>query len=129
MTVKLRDATGVAVIEPEGRLDARTAGALRRRLKDLIEGGRHKIVADLRRVEFVDSVGLAALVSGLKLARTHAGDLRLAALQDPVRMIFEITRLYRTFDIHEDPADAVEAFARSMAPRPHAAGVQSVARA
>lgn len=113
MIVELRDETGVAIIEPQGRLDARAAGALRQRLKSLIEEGKHCIVADLSRVDFIDSVGLAALVSGLKLARTHAGDLRLAALQDPVRLIFEITRLSRTFDIHEDPADAVAAFERS----------------
>lgn len=110
MFIELHEETGVAIVELEGRLNARAAGALRQRLKNLIEGGRSWIVADLRRVEFIDSVGLASLVSGLKMARTNSGDLRLAGLQGPVRMVFEITRLYRTFDIHENTPDAVEAF-------------------
>lgn len=110
MIVELREETGVAVIEPAGKLDARSAGFVRQRLKTLIEGGRPCVVVDMHRVDFVDSAGLAALVSSLKLARTRAGELRLAALQEPVRLIFEITRLHHAFDIHEELADAVHAF-------------------
>lgn len=110
MIVELRDETGVAVIEPLGRLDARTAGTFRQRLATLVEEGKSWVVADLSRVDFVDSVGLAALVSGLKMARSSAGDLRLAGLQDPVRVIFEITRLHRAFDIYDTLPEAVHSF-------------------
>lgn len=115
MIVELHDEAGIAVLKPAGRLDTRTAGAFRQRLRGLIEDGICCIVVDMGQVEFVDSAGLAALVSALKLARTQSGDVRLAALQDPVRLIFEITRLHRTFDIYEDRAEAVEAFARMAA--------------
>lgn len=110
MMVELREETGVAVVEPYGRLDLRTAGTLKQRLRTLIEGGRHQLVVDLRQVDFIDSAGLAALVSGLKQARTHNGDVRLAAPQDPVRIILEITRLHRTFDIYERAEEAVASF-------------------
>lgn len=45
----------------------------------LDQEGRKQIVVDLAGTEFMDSTGLGALISGLKLARLAGGDLRIAA--------------------------------------------------
>ena len=50
------------------------------------------------------------LVQGMKRCRERDGDLRLCALQQPVRMIFELTRLDRAFEIYQSEEDAVQAF-------------------
>ncbi len=113
MVIESRQEMGVAIVHPTGRLDARFAGLLRQRLKRSIDEGTSRIVVDLRQVEFIDSAGLAVLVSGMKMARAHSGDLRLAGLQAPVRLVFEITRLHHAFDLYEEPADAVAAFVRA----------------
>jgi anti-sigma B factor antagonist len=53
---------------------------------------------------------MATLVQGMKRCREKEGDLRLSELQQPVRMIFELTRLDRAFEIFNSERDAILAF-------------------
>ena len=57
----------------EGRLNALTAPELKKRLKDLPANGQVYVVLDMSKVSFLDSSGLAALVSGLKATREAGG--------------------------------------------------------
>ena len=75
-----------------------------------IEQGNFKVIVDLSIVEYVDSSFLGALVAGLKRATMKNGDLKLVSLQPPVRAMFDLTRLYRIFDIYETMDDAVKSF-------------------
>src|SRR5205809_5297005 len=43
-----------------------------------VEDGNRQLVVDLDQVNFIDSSGLGALISGLKSARQAGGDLRIA---------------------------------------------------
>lgn len=99
------DTTGtVAVVAPEGRLDAIAAPALRRAVEDAIGQGRARVVVDLAAVSFVDSSGLGALIGALKSARTAGGDLRIASAGEQVRTVLRLTNLDRVLRNH----DAVE---------------------
>ena len=53
------------------------------------------------------NAGLSALVRLFKRVRGHGGRLGLAALQPPVRHVFELTRLERSFDVYPDVAEAL----------------------
>ena len=46
----------------------------------------------------------------MKRARQRDGDLRLCCLQRPVRMIFELTRLDKAFEIFAGEDEAIQAF-------------------
>ena len=88
----------VAVVAISGRLDALQAGELRQLLQGHIDDGTIRLVVDLSTAEFVDSAGLAALVRGMKQARSSGGDLRLVAPQNPEAMrVFELTRFDKVF--------------------------------
>jgi anti-sigma B factor antagonist len=54
----------------------------------------------MRAVSFIDSSGLASLVSGLKLARERGGWLRLAGVNEQVASIFKMTLLDRVFELY-----------------------------
>jgi len=73
-------------------------------------GEARQVVLDMRPVEFVDSSGLSVLIALARAFRQRSGELRLAGLQRRVWTIFEVTRLYRAFEIHDTPAEAVESF-------------------
>jgi anti-anti-sigma factor len=60
-------------------------------------------------VSFLDSSGLAALVSGLKAAREAGGTLKLAGVNEQARQVFEITRLDQVFELYPDRDAAVQA--------------------
>ena len=75
-----------------------------------IDEGNQNIIIDLSTSNFVDSSFLGALVAGLKKATMKSGDLKIVGLQSPVRAMFELTRLYRIFDIFDNQDDAVASF-------------------
>ena len=70
-----------------------------RELKDLVNDalarGGKPIVIDLGEVNFIDSTGLGALVSGLRAARQAGSDLRIARATNQVRTVLQITRIDR----------------------------------
>jgi len=85
----------IAVIRLKGNLDLASGSVVRQRLTEAIAAGRRYLVIDLVDVPFIDSSGLAALISGLKTARLAGGDLRIARPGDQARVILELTRLDR----------------------------------
>jgi anti-sigma B factor antagonist len=75
-----------------------------------VNDGSVKLLVDLGSVGYIDSSGMGALVATLKHARTAGGDLRLCALQDDVRAIFEMTRLIKAVTIHATRGEALAAW-------------------
>jgi len=110
MQLTSAEMSNVVVFTLSGRLDAYTAPGLRRQLFAAIQQGHYRLVVNLGDVPLIDSAGLATLVAGMKHARQQQGDLRLAALQPGVRMIFEMTRLDRAFEILDSTESAVTSF-------------------
>ena len=86
---------GTAVVRGAGRLNMVSAGQLRELVASTVAGGLAKIVVDLAAVDFIDSSGLGALVNGLKTARQAGGDLRIAAPNDQVKLVLQLTNMER----------------------------------
>jgi anti-sigma B factor antagonist len=107
----LSDDGRVAVLELFGRFDSYTAPAVSDWLLNAPAAATPRLVVNLAGVEFMDSTALATLVQGMKRRRQQGGDLRLSNLQRTVRMIFELTRLDKAFEIFSAEAEAVHAFA------------------
>lgn len=89
----------VAVVGLAGRFDAHEVPQVRQTLAEAAESSNGYVVVDLGGVNFVDSSGLACLVQGMKHCRERGADQVLCNLQQPVRIIFELTRLDRAFTI------------------------------
>jgi anti-sigma B factor antagonist len=105
----------VTVVAPEGRCDRRTAPALAEGLEAAARSGADRIIVDMGGVTFMDSTGLATLIRFMKQSRAAGGDLYLANLQQPVRIIFELTRLDSAFTICPTVDAAVDTFAIARA--------------
>lgn len=110
MRVQSRTVDHVTVVELAGRFDAHVTRSVATQLERVAEP--HQIVVDLGNVTFVDSMGLATLVQAMKRCRQLDGDVRLCGLQKPVRIIFELTRLDRAFQIYDHPSGAISSFTR-----------------
>jgi anti-anti-sigma factor len=80
-----------AEIIPAGELDLATIGQLQSELEALIDAGFARIVIDLRRVEFLDSTGLHALVSAHARAKHEDWQLAIIPGRRAVQRVFEIT--------------------------------------
>ncbi len=108
MNLTVTPGTDYAVIRPEGRLTATTVPQLRTAVDELVAAGSSRIVVDLGATEFVDSSGLGALIGGLKAARLAGGDLRIAAMSEPVRRVLKLTNLDRVLRDHPTAESAFD---------------------
>ena len=91
----------LVVLQPQGRLDLQGGTALEKHLLSLVPQPQALCVIDLTQVDFMDSSGLVALVTALKTARKNGCRLVLCNVQDPVRLVFELTHLDSVFEIFE----------------------------
>ncbi|MBT8042736.1 MAG: STAS domain-containing protein [Kiritimatiellales bacterium] len=102
----------VGVIKVGRALTAATVDTFREQFSRWQEAERDvkNYVIDLEAVDFMDSAGLGTLIAVLKRITERGGDMKIASLQKKPRMVFEITRAYKVFEIYENAADAVKAF-------------------
>jgi len=101
LSMATRSQDDFEIIEVSGEIDVYTAPRLREVLGDLVTQGRHRLVVDVERVEFLDSTGLGVLVGGLKRVRANGGSLDVVCTQDRLLKIFRITGLTKVFGIYD----------------------------
>ena len=111
-----REQGGCSVVDVDGELDLYTAPTLRTRLGDLVSEGRHGLVVDLRRVAFMDSAGLGALVDGFKRARSSGGTMALVCTDERILRLLRITGLTGVMPVHPHLAEALVACAGAAPP-------------
>lgn len=87
------------VIKVEGEVDLSNASTLRDRVIDQVQQGNYRLAVDLEGVEFMDSSGLAVLISGLRRTKEHDGSLILVSPTASVKRVLTITGLDKVFDI------------------------------
>lgn len=92
---------GVCLLTVGGDVDLYSAPELRNRLAELADDGVVRVVVDLTRATFLDSMALGVLLGGKKRLAAVGGDLELVVATHDVRRLFEITMLNRIFVLHE----------------------------
>ncbi len=111
LKINKRDNGEVTVVDLSGRLTLGDASAqLRQALRELLDGGRKKIVLNLGQVGYIDSSGLGELVSSFTTVKNNGGQLKLVNLTDKVSDLLTVTKLYTVFEIHSDEGAAVQSF-------------------
>jgi anti-anti-sigma factor len=92
------------VLVATGALDLETAGALRGTLQSLRGAAARRVVVDLGRIGFIDSVGLSVLIAAHLRFQQDGRELRLRIPQR-LHRLFEISGLLGMLDIETIPAD------------------------
>jgi anti-sigma B factor antagonist len=101
---------GVTVVAPTGRLDVAGAPALKDAISELAQNGPPRVVIDMEGVSFVDSTGLGSVIAALKQIRNRQGELRLAAPNQQVRVVLELTTLDKVFPYFATLEEALAGF-------------------
>ena len=107
---KIEDNDVLVIDLREDNLDASNV----REFKDAVQAMIHertKVVLDMSGVKFVDSSGLGALISCLRMVNGRRGDFRLCAMSKTVRALFELMRMHKVFNIHDSRIEAIRSFA------------------
>jgi anti-sigma B factor antagonist len=83
-----------------------SAALFRDAVNSSVAEGLTRLSIDLKGVDFIDSSGLGALISGLKAARIAGGDLRIAAPATQVQLVLQLTNMDRVLRAYEDAETA-----------------------
>ncbi len=114
MKVSTRQVDGVTILDLSGRITLGEGSVqLRDATRDLLSKGSKNILLNLGDVNYIDSSGIGELVSAFTTIRNQGGELKLLNLTKKVHDLLQITKLYTVFDIKDDEASAISAFAKA----------------
>ena len=94
---------------PFESLESFNAQDFKRQLLPLLQGAT-KLVLDMSKVQFIDSMGAGVLLSCLRQLTSSDGDMKLCAVTKPARNVLELIRMHRIIDICNDRDEALRAF-------------------
>jgi len=100
----------ITVISVKGEITAENVAELKKTLGDLLATGRIQLVFDMKDMPYIDSSGLAAIISRSNDLRKKKGDLYLAGMNETVKKIFDVTFLSQHFKIFPDAGEACRNF-------------------
>jgi anti-sigma B factor antagonist len=109
MTMHGASQGAIAILNLSGRFDAHLVPSVNEWIDKTTATAPAKVIVDLSNVHFIDSMALATLVRAMKRCRQQNGDLYLCGLQQPVRIIFELTKLDKAFILFADRDQALHA--------------------
>lgn len=92
---ELGDEDGVPVVTIQGELDLSTVETVRNALAPVMDNGHARVVFDLAGLEFMDSSGIALLLS----VANHVPTVELRNASDIIRQVIEITGLTETLHL------------------------------
>ncbi len=105
MEIREENTGNVCRLAVSGRLTADCAETFKHAVADAVSL-HSMILLDLAEMEYIDSTGLGALVFAMQKVSDKGGKLKLAALGAKVRIVFDITKAYKVFDIYETVEEA-----------------------
>ena len=105
MQLHVKNVDNALVLKPAGRLAADTHEQLKVAWRNSADW--KYLIVDLSETLFIDSIGLATLVSGLKTARQRGGDLLLVNPTNSIQIILDLTAMNRVFPTMPSVEDAL----------------------
>lgn len=91
------------VMKLQGHLNAANATDLKSQLIAAVSDSKTPVVLiDMEKVESLDSAGLMAFVSALRLSQTIGRRFSLCSVSPSIQIIFELTQLDRVFEMFDN---------------------------
>ncbi|MEA3416513.1 MAG: STAS domain-containing protein [Thermodesulfobacteriota bacterium] len=106
-TEKIGDVTVVSVLTEV--LDASNTEEFKTGFTSILNES-NKLIFEMSNVKFIDSSGCGALLYCQKQLNKLNGGLKLCAVQETVRTLFELIRIDRVIDIFDSKQEALRAF-------------------
>src|SRR5512143_1704277 len=105
LSIETDNRQSVSLMKVKGRVDSETAPELDDALTKLLQNNRNKIVLNLQDVSYMSSAGLRAMVKAYQSANKSGGDVRLAAVSEPIEVILrtvgmmQMLKMYPTNEV------------------------------
>lgn len=110
-TEVVREGDTIIICPDLENLDAYAAAEFKSEVNALAGNVRGDVALDLRHVAFVDSAGLGAILSVMRLVRGREKRFVICHLTPTVRSLFELVRIHKVIDICNTREEALNLFA------------------
>jgi len=110
MATKAEKYGDVVVISVESEFTSDTVQQFRRVAEEQIKESNLWFVVDLEKTVSIDSQGLETLLWFRDEVESHTGLVKVCALDDTCRKVFELTRFDRKFEVFETATDAIRSY-------------------
>ncbi|MCA9955988.1 MAG: STAS domain-containing protein [Ardenticatenaceae bacterium] len=110
MELRTRHYNDIAIFSVNGRLDANTVSPFMQGIEDQVGAGYGRLVIDLKKVDFLSSAGIKALVQAVQLSRQHGGDVRLANARGRVKYVLNLAGIDSIIKVYPNVVSATASF-------------------
>ena len=101
---------GMDVIELHGKVvsDEKKSRVFHELVQSLLSKGSRKFVVNLTDTPWVNSLGIGMLISAYASVKNRGGEMVLAGATERTGSMFDVTHLFRVFNVFDSVDDAVE---------------------
>lgn len=110
LSVETREVGDVTLLYPRGFINAHTVRHFEDEIRKALDIKHFKLVVNCEGLTYIASAGLGAMMGAIEEIRDNGGDLRLAALNETVRNIFEILGFHHLYRIFPSEVEAIRSF-------------------
>jgi len=113
MEIVQREIGEIVILDISGEINLFNAPEIKEIIDNLVQAKKIRLVVNLQKVNFIDSSGLGALISGLTVLKKQEGGLRIINITKNVQKTFELTNLTSFFGIFDSEEAAIASYKES----------------
>lgn len=110
LSIETDNTQSIAVMKVKGRVDSETAPELDSALTKALGDGQSRLILNLQDVEYMSSAGLRAMVKAYQQAQKSGGDVRLAAVSEPIEVILRTVGMMQMLKMYPSDQEAMASF-------------------
>ena len=110
LSIETDNTQTIAVMKVKGRVDSETVPEFDDALTKLLQNNKNKIILNLQDVNYMSSAGLRAMVKAYQSANKSGGDVRLAAVSEPIEVILRTVGMMQMFKMFSTSEEAAAGF-------------------
>ena len=110
MKITTNEVAGVTFVNISGEIMSTTSGAVMDVLVDLVQGGKNKLLLNIKDVSFISSAGLRSILVAAKLLQNSDGQMRICSANDSVKKVLETSGFTSLVRLYLDENEALAAF-------------------
>ncbi|TGL13245.1 STAS domain-containing protein [Leptospira levettii] len=97
----------VQVVSFVGQITNTNAYEINRSISSVFEDGIHQIILDLSQLEYINSIGVATLISIIKTVETQNGKIRIGGLNHFLENVIQLMDLPKKVQIYHTKKEAI----------------------
>ncbi|MCB1049554.1 MAG: STAS domain-containing protein [Acidobacteria bacterium] len=109
MKINASDIDDITVLEIDGMITLGSDAPLSTMFHQQIERGRRKLVLDMTKVKYIDSIGMGQLAGGYTALDEVGGSMVLARTNPKIKELLKLTGLQNHIVTYETVEDALDA--------------------